>query len=419
MVIVDLEKMKSIPKGGAGARQYLLISWLLSSVIFVWIAVFGGAVLASSNLISEVALPEALSSAQSIAVDAKGRVWFSEKIGRKLAVLDPKNNKFEIFPLPSSWGELGISKVVAGPRGDIWFTMRRWAENTKEPNMLGRFTPEDGYFTKYELSIDSIPEDIFVGPDGVIWFFAANKNSLYRADPVNFKVKGYPLPTENSSPRGITADANGHIWFAEANANKIGKFVPEDEVFYEYEVPTSFSNPGDIAIDEDGRVWFVETTTNRLGVFYPELLRFDEALIPTPKSSPNSIAADKNGNIWFLEYRANKVGVFNPTSAVFYEYDIPTYSSLPGALVIDHERSILWFTQSNTEAKSLGMLSLTDALLQSGKQESLAKESSSRQALLVDEHQSNSFNWFILSLFVVAVFIGGGWFKYSRSMRNS
>lgn len=419
MVIMDLEKMKFIPKGGTDAHQCLMTWRLLSSVIFVWLAIFGGAALASDNLIREVALPEALSSAQSITVDAKGRVWFSEKIGRKLAVLDPETNKFEIFPLPSSWGELGISKVVTGPHGDVWFTMRRWAENTKEPSMLGRFTPEDGYFTKYALSIDSIPEDIFVGSDGVIWFFAANKNSLYRADPVNFKVKGYSLPTDNSSPRGITADANGHIWFAEANANKIGKFVPEDEVFYEYDVPTSFSNPGEITIDEDGRVWFVETTTNRLGVFYPELLRFDEALIPTPKSSPNSIGADKNGNIWFLEYRANKVGVFNPISAVFYEYDIPTYSSLPGELVIDHERSILWFTQSNTEAKSLGMLSLTDALLESGKQELLAKESTSRQELLVDDHQSNSFNWFILSLVVVAIFIGGGWFKYSRSVRNS
>ncbi len=419
MVIVDLEKMKSIPKGGAGARQYLLISRLLGSVIFVWIAVFGGAVLASNNLISEVALPEALSSAQSITVDAEGRIWFSEKIGNKLAAFNPKNSKFEIFPLPSSWGDLGFSKVVTGPDGDIWFAMRRGSENENEPNMLGRFTPEDGYFTKYSLSIDSIPEDIFIGSDGVIWFLAANKNNLYRVDPISFKVKGYSLPSENSSPRGITADAKGNIWFSEANTNKIVKFVPEDEVFYEYDVPTSFSSPGEVAIDKEGRVWFVETTTNRLGVFYPDLLRFDEALIPTPKSSPSSIAADKDGNIWFLEYRANKVGVFNPTTAVFYEYDIPTYSSLPGDLAIDHERSTLWFTQSNTEAKSLGTLSLTDALLQSGKQELLAKESSSRQALLVDEHRSNSFNWFILSLVVVAVFIGGGWFKYSRSVRNS
>ncbi|VAW46223.1 hypothetical protein MNBD_GAMMA03-908, partial [hydrothermal vent metagenome] len=365
------------------------------------------------------ALPEALSSAQSITVDATGRVWFTEKIGNKLAVFDPKNNKFEIFPLPSSWGDLGFSKVVTGPRGDIWFTLRRGAANEKEPNMIGRFTPEDGYFTKYSLSIDSIPEDIFIGPDGVIWFLAANRNNLYRVDPVSFKVKGYPLPSENASPRGITADAKGHIWFSEVNTNKIGKFIPEDEVFYEYAIPSSFSSPGKIAIDKDGRVWFVETTTNRLGVFYPDLLRFDEALIPTPKSSPSSIAADKDGNIWFLQYRGNKVGVFKPKAAVFYEYDIPTYSSLPGEMVIDPERSVLWFTQSNTEAKSLGTLSLTDALLRGDGKELSAREASSKRILTVDEPSSNFFNWFIFSLIVVVIFIGWGWLKYSRSVRNS
>ena len=419
MVIVNPGQMKSIPKGLIGGRQCLSIWQLLSRVLIVWIAIFGGVSLAANNLIREVALPEALSSAQSITVDATGRVWFTEKIGNKLAVFDPKNNKFEIFPLPSSWGDLGFSKVVTGPRGDIWFTLRRGAANEKEPNMIGRFTPADGYFTKYSLSIDSVPEDIFIGPDGVIWFLAANRNNLYRVDPVSFKVKGYPLPSENASPRGITADANGHIWFSEVNTNKIGKFIPEDEVFYEYAIPSSFSSPGKIAIDKDGRVWFVETTTNRLGVFYPDLLRFDEALIPTPKSSPNSIAADKDGNIWFLQYRGNKVGVFKPKAAVFYEYDIPTYSSLPGEMVIDPERFVLWFTQSNTEAKSLGMLSLTDALLRGDGKEFSARETSSKRILTVDDPSSNSFNWFILSLIVVVIFIGWGWLKYSRSVRNS
>ncbi len=286
--------------------------------------------------------------------------------------------------------------------------------------MLGRFSPEDGYFTKYTLSIDSIPEDIFVASDGVIWFLANNKNSLYRVDPQNFKIKGYSIPTENASPRGITADAKGNIWFSEANANKIGKFVPKDEVFYEYDVPTDFSNPGEITIDKDGRVWFVETTANRLGVFYPDLLRFDEALIPTPKSSPNSIAADDNGRLWFLEYRANKVGVFDPVAAVFYEYDIPTFTSLPGQLVIDHQRSVLWFTQSNTEAKRLGRLSLQEAFLESGQQESLVVESSAKQKPLPGDPQAALIKWLlIITLAIIAIFVGGRWYKYSRRLRNS
>jgi len=416
MVIGD--PMKSITQ--ATARRCLLLRLLWSGVLVVLLAVFGEAVSASDSPIKEIALPEGLSSAQSIAIDARGRVWFSEKVGKKLTSFDPQSNKFESFSLPSSWGQLGFSKIAVGPQGDIWFTMHRWVENAQDPNMLGRFSPDDGYFTKYTLSIDSIPEDIFVASDGVIWFLANNKNSLYRVDPESFKIKGYSIPTENASPRGITADAKGNIWFSEANANKIGKFVPEDEVFHEYVVPTDFANPGEITIDKDGRVWFVKTTTNSLGVFYPDLLRFDEALIPTPKSSPNSIAADDNGRLWFLEYRANKVGVFDPVAAVFYEFDIPTFTSLPGELVIDHQRSVLWFTQSNTEAKRLGMLSLKEALQGSGKQKSLSQETSIKQKPMPVEPQVASVKWpLVIAIAIIAIFIGGGWYKYSRRLRNS
>ncbi len=415
--MVALADMKSISQPNVHSRRALRRLW--AGVTGMLLAVLVGVVSAANTPIREVALPEGLSSAQSITIDAQGRVWFSEKVGKKLAVFDPQDNQFETFSIPSSWGEVGFSKIAVGPKGDIWFTMHRWVENAQDPTMLGRFSPADGYFTKYALSIDAIPEDIFVADDGVVWFVANNKNSLYRVDPDSFKIKGYAIPTANASPRGITADAKGNLWFSEANANKIGKFVPVDEVFYEYEVPTDFANPGEIAIDEAGRVWFVETTANRLGVFYPELLRFDEALIPTPKSSPNSLAIDDVGRLWFLQYRANKVGMFDPVSAVFHEFDIPTFTSLPGEMVIDHQRSILWFTQSNTEAKRLGMLSLQEALPGKSEQESRANASPAGREPLPAGAQASPAKWLlVLALVVIAVFVGGGWYKYSRRLRN-
>jgi len=392
---------------------------LLVGLLIVFVILLGRTAVASANsLIKELPLPEGLSSAQSMAVDASGRVWFSEKVGKKLAVFDPSSDSFETFSLPSSWGELGFSKITVGPGGDIWFTMHRWVENENDPNMLGRFSPGDGYFTKYALSIDAIPEDIFVADDGVVWFLANNKNSLYRVNPKNFKIKGYAIPTENASPRGLVADDEGNIWFSEANANKIGKFVPKDEVFYEYEVPTDFANPGEIAIDADGRVWFVETTTNRLGVFYPKLDRFDEALIPTARSSPNSLAVDNAGRVWFLEYRANKVGVFNPKTAVFQEYDIPTFTSLPGEMAIDQQRSVLWFTQSSTEAKRLGMIALKEVPVESGGGGALVKDSISAQESLSPDTQRDSVKWLLVIAVIVIAVIVGGWYRHSRNLRN-
>ncbi len=322
----------------------------------------GGVPAASENPIEEVPLPDALSSAQSIVVDSAGRLWFAEKVGRTLAVYDPATEKFSSYSLPASWGDVGFSRIALSPDGEIWFTVNRWAENADESYALGKFSPVDGSFARYVLSIESIPEELLVDDGGAIWFTASNKNNLYRVDPTDFSVKGYPVPTTNAYPRHLAVDHKGHIWFAEANVNKIGRFVPERQHFDEYEVPTAFANPGAITVDKDGRVWFVEMQANRIAVFYPDWLRFDEALIPTKRSSPNAIVADAAGNIWFLEYRANKIGVFNPRTAVFHEVDIPSFNSLPGALAIDHERSVLWFSEGSTEAKRLGRLSIDRAL---------------------------------------------------------
>ena len=318
--------------------------------------------------IKEVALPEGLSSAQSMAIDSTGRVWLAEKVGRKLAVYDPEKKEFATYSIPSSWGEMGLSNITLGPEGDIWFTVTRWVESAEEPHILGRFSPADGYFTKYAIPHNSVPEELIVDANGTIWFFASNKNYLYRVDPKTFALKGYPIPTANSTPKSLAADQKGHIWFVESNANKIGEFDPELETFHEYEVLTQFANLGQLSIDKHGKIWFVEVTANRIGAFSPEQKRFDEAIIPTPSSTPVALVNDDNGNVWFLEYKGNKVGVFNPETAMFHEYDIPNYGSLPADMAIDRKRSVLWFTQSSTDAKRLGMLSINEVLAESNKQ---------------------------------------------------
>jgi virginiamycin B lyase len=239
---------------------------------------------------------------------------------------------------------------------------------------------------------------------GVLWFFAANKNHLYRIDPRTYALKGYPIPTANGHPRSLAAARDGHIWFVEANTNKIGEFIPEREAFREFDVLTSFSNPGKLSIDKQGRIWFVQVTANRIGVFSPDKNRFDEVIVPTPGSAPVALVNDDKGNVWFLEYKGNKVGFFNPESAVFREYDIPTYGSLPAEMVLDRGRSMLWFTQTATDAKRLGMISIEEALASSGKQDA----SSSR---MQTEQQSNegSVRWPIILAILIAVLILGGW----------
>jgi len=388
-------------------------------MLFLSMAGFGIVAVASSPkpIITEIPFPDGLSSAHTIALDNEGHIWFTEKLGKKLARFDPDSKEFEAFTLPHSWGDVGFSTFTIGSAGDIWFTVRRGAGNIETQNVLGKYTPSDGFFTKYMLSLDALPEELLVDHSGAIWFVASNENHLYRVDPEKFSVKGYPVPTPNALPRNIVLDEKGAIWFTEPNVNKIAKFDPEKELFYEYTIPTPFSNPGKITIDAAGRVWFVQLNGNRIGAFYPDLKRFDEALIPTRRSTPIAISADNNGNIWFLEYRGNKVGVFIPGEAIFHEFDIPLFGSLPGDMVIDHKRSILWFTEGNTEAKRLGMLSITEALAQSN-QDAVPQELHFNEDAKNGTSLPADSNWLLylmLVMVMVLVLIAAAWLKRSKT----
>lgn len=359
----------------------------------------------TSGPVREVMLPDGLSSAQSLTLDSSGRVWFAEKIGRTLSVYDPHTRTFASHALPASWGGLGFSQVTAGPDDTIWFTVTRWAEGGESPNLVGRFSPADGYFTKFALSNDAVPRELMVDANGTLWFVAANKGSLYRIDPRTLALKGYPLPTPNGHARGLAADAAGQIWFVLANTNKIGVFHPERERFAEHEVLTSFSNPGRLTIDRQARIWFVEVAANRIGAFNPSTRRFDEAIVPTAASVPVALQVDDNGNVWFLQYMGNKVAVFDPQTARFREFEIPTHGSLPSDLVLDRKRSVLWFTQSATEARRLGFLALAEALAAPNGAERVPHA----PAASADTRGWLRWRWQALALFVAAgLLVAGG-----------
>jgi virginiamycin B lyase len=356
--------------------------------------------------ITEFRLPDSLSSPYAIGVDGDSRVWFTEKIGRNLAMFDPQDERFEVYPLPDSWGKVGPSQFAITNAGDIWFTIRRWAEDIAQTNVLGKFSPSTMSFERFVISLDASPQEIVVDDNGILWLLAADTNKLFRVNPVDAKVISYEIPTANSNPQGLTIGLEGDVWFSEPNANQIGRFASRSGFFEEHEIPTAFSNPGDIAVDREGKIWFVERATNRLGVYYPDRNRFDEALVPTINALPHAIEADGLGRLWFLEYRGNKVGVFNPVMASFHEFDIPRYNSQPGELAIDAKNSLVWFTQSNSESSQLAMLSVNLAGLPSSGDAAVAKTEAAARVTSSQPAPWNSTLFIILA--IIAAVVGTG-----------
>ena len=105
------------------------------------------------------------------------------------------------------------------------------------------------------------------------------------------------------------------------------------------------------------------------------------------------------------------MGVFTPEDAVFHEYEIPTFGSLPGDMVIDHKRSMLWFTEGNTEAKRLGVLSIADALAQSKQEDAAAQESLAKKVAPEADTARDSSRWLLYLVLAVVIVLGACWLR--------
>lgn len=370
---------------------------------------------AAKTIITEISLPKEVSAPQAIMVDAVGDIWFTEKVGKSLNRFAPQSQTFSVHPLPEDWGRVGPFRIVAGVESDIWFVVRRWADAESATNFLGQFRVDEKQFKKHPLPEGMLPEDLAVDGDGVVWFLNPEQNRIQRYQPQDGQLQGYAIPTEDGYPRGIVLDEKGGLWFSEANSNRIGRFDRQTATFQEFDIPTPFANPGSIAVDRKGRIWFVELTANRIGVFYPDMERFDEAIIPTANGLPNAIVADDQGYVWFLEYRGNKVGRFDPLEARFREFDIPTFGSLPGELVIDRQRGRIWFSESGTEAKKLGMISIREALAAKEPPVTALAGSDRVTAKVVKDTDETILLWMIGSVVAVMLLF---WLVYSVTRKK-
>jgi len=299
-----------------------------------------------------------------IAVDSKGKVWFTEQAGNRVGFLDPLTEKIEEMLIPSAKGiderakgdksfsvsDIGSpTAITVAPDDSIWFVQRYG-------NVISRLDPVTREFQTFAIPTpQSAPHGIVVAKDGAVWFTERNGNKIGHLDPVTKKIREFPVPSKNGQPAGIALDAAGNVWFAESEGNAIGKLEPATGKFTEYPLLTAFANPSEVAVDDKGNVWFTLLNTNSLGMLRANTTIFDQATIPTFASVPMGIVLDQKGRVWFTQTRGNKIALFDPTIPLFKEFAIPTTNSLPTSIALDAAGNV-WFTENDRDANKIGML---------------------------------------------------------------
>ncbi len=254
-----------------------------------------------------------------------GTVWFAEQYANYLGQYDPQSGRFRSYALPqivqpdpadphkTQLLPAGPNDLALDAQGRIWFT----EINT---NAIGSLDPADGAVRQYQLTAGKsaalVPYGIVVDRQGIVWFTTATTSRLGRLDPRTGRVSYFVPPGVNSSLMELALAANGQIWATTFSAGLLLRFDPVVQHFSVYAAPGGASVGGlyGLTVVASGEVWVAVTSANLLARFDPQSQRFVYYPVPTASSAPLGLAVGPQGSVWFTESNSNKIGQLLPSS---------------------------------------------------------------------------------------------------------
>jgi streptogramin lyase len=159
-------------------------------------------------------LPNRNGNPRTVYADRFGSIWYTEKDGNRLGVVDQSNWTVRDWAIPTrvAW-PLSLSE---DDEGNIWFAEMR-------ADKLARFDRKLENITEFKLPARSAPFKIlFDSTRNLFWISAVFGNSVLRFDVKQEKVTdAFRVPNEGVWLGGIARTSDGCFWITEQFGNRV------------------------------------------------------------------------------------------------------------------------------------------------------------------------------------------------------
>ncbi|MHC2295393.1 Vgb family protein [Bradyrhizobium barranii] len=161
-------------------------------------------------------LPDRKGNPRTIYADRQGRIWYTEKDGNRLGLVDQAAWTVREWKIPTrvAW-PLSLAEDEVG---NVWFAEMR-------ADKLARFDLAAERFEEYRLPAHSAPFKIlFDKTKRVFWISTVFGNSVLRFDIDSTRVvAAYRIPNEGVWLGGITRARDGCFWVTEQFGNRVDR----------------------------------------------------------------------------------------------------------------------------------------------------------------------------------------------------
>jgi streptogramin lyase len=205
---------------------------------------------------------------RNVLPDKHGRIWYTEIVHNALGWFNPKTGESRTYPIPEVPGRVGgeqpYGMAMSSDRTHVWYTQLGIG-------VFGGFNTDTLKFEEPVVlsSRNAGPRRMTMGDGDTLYVALFGAGQLAAYDTHTHRMIGvYDLPDRASGPYGLTWDPRRKVlWIANSNSDAIYRFDPRDKSFGVLPLPREGAFLRMLAIDK---------TTGALVTSYANLVEFSK-----------------------------------------------------------------------------------------------------------------------------------------------
>ncbi len=269
--------------------------------------------------------PRGRGGIMGILVAPDDTIWFAEQYADYIGHYFPHTGQYQVYnlpsltvPDPSNPGQTltlpsAPNDIALDAHGKVWFT-------EMNADSLGKLDPHTGVTQQYPISSSKSvqqldPYGVTVDPKGMVWFTEASTDHVGRLDPSTGKIDFFTMSGPTVPLMEIVSDTHGTIWITSFNAGLLLSLNPQSGVFTPYYAPHTGNSAGGIyglVISPEGEIWITMSAENTIARLDVAANHFVLYPIPTSSSLPLGVVMGANHTLWFTESGKDKIGMLQP-----------------------------------------------------------------------------------------------------------
>ncbi len=326
-------------------------------------------------------------------LDFDGNIWFSNSVSSKVISvgrIDSKTGEVRYLTVPGLHGNAAVGHaIVKDQKGILWMNMNNTGPNGQ--SSLASLDPKTEKFQMYPAPKTMNGTSVDVDGKGKVWVTAVP--GALRLDPdtgkyTQFNSIHFDTPIGNGRPYGVAGDSQGNGWWSEMALDIVGHgdtetskasevvippvpgikelFTPEQMQMFamtgnEYHNALPWvQGPRRMAADKNGDyVWVCDFWGGNLARIDIRTLKSTLVPLPNPETQqPYQAAVDSNHNAWTNLMNADQVMKYDVKTSQWTAYQLPTLGAETRYMSIDEHSGVMKVVLPYSRARKVALMTL-------------------------------------------------------------